>query len=256
MQSSDIFLHLFLLRLLIVSVRELSLKNCKELLGVWGLGLYLFLCLIWVIFRLRSHFQIHVQTLSYVIFLLMTLLQIFNFLGAVLILKNWLEGNSCFDIFDQIIFWIYFFVFSFLFFRLFVYAVCDREEEIMIEPSFERIEELYLDPSRIKRQSFLTFYNDNKKMIHEHPFIEKEFEFLREKCAKLSEEDQACPICLGDFEKGVDTCSIGCSHHFHYDCLVLWVEKKPSCPICRENFRFHLIKDLWEKNQQEPSIAL
>ena len=46
------------------------------------------------------------------------------------------------------------------------------------------------------------------------------------------EDDRRCSICLGDVEPGEQVRTLQCKHHFHQDCLDVWLLKKPSCPLC------------------------
>jgi len=42
--------------------------------------------------------------------------------------------------------------------------------------------------------------------------------------------DDQCPVCL---EKDVNTMLFPCSHTFHGDCILQWVQNNFSCPLCR-----------------------
>nr|GMD47983.1 E3 ubiquitin-protein ligase Praja-2-like [Ipomoea batatas]GME18374.1 E3 ubiquitin-protein ligase Praja-2-like [Ipomoea batatas] len=43
-----------------------------------------------------------------------------------------------------------------------------------------------------------------------------------------------CVICLEELTAGRDVAVMPCSHHsFHDDCLSSWLERSPSCPLCR-----------------------
>ncbi|KAL9283492.1 unnamed protein product [Arabidopsis thaliana] len=42
-----------------------------------------------------------------------------------------------------------------------------------------------------------------------------------------------CPICLTELSSGVSRMKLPCSHVFHRDCIMTWLKKNPSCPICR-----------------------
>jgi hypothetical protein len=43
----------------------------------------------------------------------------------------------------------------------------------------------------------------------------------------------SCPICSEDFAVGCRECKLPCSHIFHRDCVIPWLELKKTCPICR-----------------------
>ncbi|KAL6499584.1 hypothetical protein OROGR_027494 [Orobanche gracilis] len=48
---------------------------------------------------------------------------------------------------------------------------------------------------------------------------------------------QSCPICMEDFEIKPDTSVIvnelPCEHYFHKDCIVEWLQRSNTCPLCR-----------------------
>ncbi|CAH2069915.1 unnamed protein product [Thlaspi arvense] len=48
-----------------------------------------------------------------------------------------------------------------------------------------------------------------------------------------TETEMNCPICLTDLSSAVSRMELRCSHVFHRDCLMKWLKKNPSCPICR-----------------------
>ena len=56
-----------------------------------------------------------------------------------------------------------------------------------------------------------------------------------------SNESSQCTICLGKFQPGdkmaKSTVKNGnCNHEFHYSCIVPWLVRKSTCPVCREFF--------------------
>jgi hypothetical protein len=42
-----------------------------------------------------------------------------------------------------------------------------------------------------------------------------------------------CPICLKQFEEGETSSRLPCRHSFHLSCLLPWLQKTSSCPLCR-----------------------
>ncbi|EFN75399.1 E3 ubiquitin-protein ligase RNF181 [Harpegnathos saltator] len=48
-----------------------------------------------------------------------------------------------------------------------------------------------------------------------------------------SGETKQCPVCLKDFEAGNKAISMPCRHAFHSECILPWLEKTNSCPLCR-----------------------
>ncbi|XP_072987447.1 putative RING-H2 finger protein ATL69 [Typha latifolia] len=49
-----------------------------------------------------------------------------------------------------------------------------------------------------------------------------------------SKEDAQCSICLGEYEeKEMLRIMPTCRHNFHLACIDEWLQKQPTCPICR-----------------------
>ncbi|KAG6538188.1 hypothetical protein ZIOFF_003300 [Zingiber officinale] len=46
-------------------------------------------------------------------------------------------------------------------------------------------------------------------------------------------EDTSCPICLDDLEEMSQVLAMPCGHPFHEGCLLEWLKRSNSCPLCR-----------------------
>ncbi|KAG6533866.1 hypothetical protein ZIOFF_007744 [Zingiber officinale] len=46
-------------------------------------------------------------------------------------------------------------------------------------------------------------------------------------------EDTSCPICLDDFEEMSQVLAMPRGHPFHEGCLLEWLKRSSSCPLCR-----------------------
>ncbi|XP_059630002.1 E3 ubiquitin-protein ligase RDUF1-like [Cornus florida] len=42
-----------------------------------------------------------------------------------------------------------------------------------------------------------------------------------------------CVVCLDDISVGNEFTRLLCSHGFHYQCIIQWLEESNNCPICR-----------------------
>ncbi|XP_059653979.1 probable E3 ubiquitin-protein ligase XERICO [Cornus florida] len=54
-----------------------------------------------------------------------------------------------------------------------------------------------------------------------------------EKVRMIEGSKDQCIICLEKFEVGSEVTCMPCSHIYHEDCLVHWLELNNSCPVCR-----------------------
>ncbi|RDX97241.1 putative E3 ubiquitin-protein ligase RHB1A, partial [Mucuna pruriens] len=46
------------------------------------------------------------------------------------------------------------------------------------------------------------------------------------------EEEDVCPICLEEYDVENPRNLTKCEHHFHLSCILEWMERSDSCPIC------------------------
>lgn len=49
-------------------------------------------------------------------------------------------------------------------------------------------------------------------------------------------DDVDCPICyenINSSNEKIIQCKKQCKHYFHQECLLLWINTNPSCPLCR-----------------------
>ncbi|XP_024451514.2 probable E3 ubiquitin-protein ligase RHB1A isoform X2 [Populus trichocarpa] len=54
---------------------------------------------------------------------------------------------------------------------------------------------------------------------------------FHEPVASATEED-ACPICLEEYDLENPKHITKCEHHFHLSCILEWMERSDICPIC------------------------
>ncbi|XP_055962228.1 probable E3 ubiquitin-protein ligase RHB1A isoform X2 [Mercurialis annua] len=53
-----------------------------------------------------------------------------------------------------------------------------------------------------------------------------------------SEEEDACPICLEEYDSQNPRFLTKCEHHFHLSCILEWMERSDTCPICDQEMVF------------------
>jgi hypothetical protein len=51
---------------------------------------------------------------------------------------------------------------------------------------------------------------------------------------ETTEEEDVCPICLGEFNEDEESSEIFCGHLFHVDCIDIWLNDHFTCPLCCE----------------------
>ena len=49
------------------------------------------------------------------------------------------------------------------------------------------------------------------------------------------DENSSCSICLEDFNSPTEILFLDCKHIYHSPCILEWITKDPSCPLCRNS---------------------
>lgn len=74
--------------------------------------------------------------------------------------------------------------------------------------------------------------NENESIIQET--IEK----VKKNKISLNDipnNDNTCSICLEDFSENKENIILECKHIYHEDCIIGWLNKDTSCPLCRSS---------------------
>ncbi|WCJ22762.1 RING/U-box superfamily protein [Euphorbia peplus] len=59
-----------------------------------------------------------------------------------------------------------------------------------------------------------------------------------EEILSATEEEDACPICLEEYDTENPEFLTKCDHHFHLSCILEWMERSDTCPICDQEMVF------------------
>lgn len=64
--------------------------------------------------------------------------------------------------------------------------------------------------------------------------------FIRSMSSTRSDDNKQCTICLSEFgDTDAAITRLGCKHVFHIPCLVPWLQRKSTCPTCRQDVPTH-----------------
>ncbi|XP_010553526.1 PREDICTED: probable E3 ubiquitin-protein ligase RHB1A [Tarenaya hassleriana] len=53
-----------------------------------------------------------------------------------------------------------------------------------------------------------------------------------------TEEEDCCPICLEEYDIENPKLHTNCEHHFHLACILEWMERSETCPVCDKEMVF------------------
>ncbi|CAI9094110.1 OLC1v1029786C2 [Oldenlandia corymbosa var. corymbosa] len=59
----------------------------------------------------------------------------------------------------------------------------------------------------------------------------------------LLEEEDVCPTCLEEYDKENPKIITKCEHHFHLACILEWMERSDTCPVCDKEMVFSTADD-------------
>ena len=90
---------------------------------------------------------------------------------------------------------------------------------------------LLIDSGNFDASEFSAFMGDRPPPPTSKKFIEEQ---LEAKLIRSENEEFDCPVCLKRCELDDEFCRLPCSHRFHKECIMPWLEKTSSCPLCRK----------------------
>lgn len=103
------------------------------------------------------------------------------------------------------------------------------------------------------------FYEDHKNFIDTSPFGQRDKEQLLRNCqdqySTTKHKHDSCIICFQDLNQEELIAELPvCGHVYHPDCLVPWLEKNSSCPICKAPVRYNLYMMINQGLGNEPDF--
>jgi hypothetical protein len=60
--------------------------------------------------------------------------------------------------------------------------------------------------------------------------------------SKLDVDNRNCLICMENFQNEEEILALPCAHLFHRECLIGWLEKQNTCPICKFEITYNNIQ--------------
>ncbi|GMJ06259.1 hypothetical protein like AT5G41350 [Hibiscus trionum] len=73
--------------------------------------------------------------------------------------------------------------------------------------------------------------------------LEVEFSKPVEPIVSTKEEEDCCPTCLEEYDAENPKIITKCEHHFHLACILEWLERSETCPVCDKEMIFDLPSD-------------
>ncbi|XP_072995718.1 probable E3 ubiquitin-protein ligase RHB1A isoform X1 [Typha latifolia] len=72
----------------------------------------------------------------------------------------------------------------------------------------------------------------NKKDREQEILKVVEDEHCEKTFASATDEEDVCPICLEEYDAENPRMVTKCQHDFHLSCLLEWMERSDTCPVC------------------------
>lgn len=248
----DTAISFFAFHILYLSFRFTTSYNCNQKFSIWlqtHLAIIAFIRLKYHLTKYQKNIKNFFKTIPFlnIIFEIVSVitLKIFSLTGVYLIYNDIHNDDCCFH--EMILF----FILLILILLIFLYFVnmCSwvwrfneykkDYKEIFLKESLVRIYE------NTKKNSFILnyFIKNNELQLLKIGILNVEEKILLKRANSENNRDfsSECVICQ-DFlvDKRNKIVEIGCRHNFHFDCIVPWLKKKPTCPLCKAHFRLNL----------------
>ncbi|XP_042477270.1 probable E3 ubiquitin-protein ligase RHB1A [Macadamia integrifolia] len=68
---------------------------------------------------------------------------------------------------------------------------------------------------------------------------EVELSKLNEPIVSAAEEEDVCPTCFEEYDEENPRIITKCEHHFHLSCILEWMERSDTCPVCDQLMVFN-----------------
>ncbi|EEB17574.1 RING finger protein, putative [Pediculus humanus corporis] len=79
----------------------------------------------------------------------------------------------------------------------------------------------------------------------------------------VHESEKQCPVCLTFSKEGEEMILLNCNHGFHPDCILPWLNRTSTCPLCRyemptddEDYEMYKKEKIRAKKREEDINAL
>lgn len=245
--STVVLFCIYLYMIIDLALRRKSF-GCGTPIIEWLLGEYLAAFLIIVVtvvnpFRPRwLIIACHFTIVGSIVFLFF-----WNFFGTYWLAKNIYLRNNCLSVVSIVFICVYQLFVYFFFANLLHMIIADvcqylrhlkRQKETMIE-----LLTIYDGSTKKSPYSIEAFILENIVLLESIKLLEEEKKMIAENFeVEAKNEEELCPICMGELSKGPKVVNVCGKHDFHLECLVDWLCIKQTCPMCAVFVRPILIR--------------
>ena len=116
------------------------------------------------------------------------------------------------------------------------------DERARYEGAFDVIKQLVADPAlsdndvrSLLNMELSSFEDMVANLLGHGPLtvIQAQWQVLRERPIVDEIADAECRICFEDFGPGDEIATLDCRHAWHRKCILIWIFRNSSCPLCR-----------------------
>lgn len=107
--------------------------------------------------------------------------------------------------------------------------------ELLDSPSVVSPASSHVKLLQVRREIF--FQESRSKAKAEEPGVPPMAEGFSRTTEVEENGNKVCVICLENMKAEVTRTVLPCCHEYHYDCILPWLGRCPSCPVCRAKIR-------------------
>ncbi|KAJ0673327.1 putative transcription factor C2H2 family [Helianthus annuus] len=97
-------------------------------------------------------------------------------------------------------------------------------------------DQAYQKPTLVKVKIFDHVAEGNAPIVESPKKAEVEFQTSKSPDCSTMEEEDVCPTCFEEYDTENPRIVTKCNHQFHLSCILEWMERSNTCPICSQVF--------------------
>ncbi|KAK3205336.1 hypothetical protein Dsin_019382 [Dipteronia sinensis] len=96
-----------------------------------------------------------------------------------------------------------------------------------------KTKELAMSRAAAQNRDFNQVLNEVEIKVSLHLAIIMEPAIAATTVVTVDEDGHVCGVCQEEMERGDEARAMDCMHAFHHDCILQWLHRKNTCPLCR-----------------------
>ncbi|KAJ0860981.1 putative transcription factor C2H2 family [Helianthus annuus] len=102
-------------------------------------------------------------------------------------------------------------------------------------------DQAYQKPTLVKVKIFDHVAEGNTPIVESPKKVEVGIQTSKSPDCSTMEEEDVCPTCFEEYDTENPRIVTKCNHQFHLSCILEWMERSNTCPICSQEMHFEAL---------------